>query len=340
MRRIRQLWDWLPAFRAVAETEHLGRAAERLHVTPPALSRTLKILEADLGQPLFERKGRSLELNAAGHRLLQAVRTAMRGVHEAVQDLEAGVLQHMTVASSGIFTATTLHQTLARLLATHPNVHPRVVTVVPRDPGAELLRGQLDLLFTSTALYREGLTTVMLCRVESGVYCGPGHPLYGRAEVEVDELSGHLFVAPPADENGMPTDGWPGEWPRRIALEVDRQTVGMAICESGSLLAVLPDLVTTAHPSLFRLGVELSSSTSVLAVHRESVGEPGPVEWAVRHAADLLQAGVDHAFVQEKRTECEEISSGTFSDPESPSGPGGSDDSQPVGPRQPAGGGR
>ena len=298
MRRIRRLWDWLPAFRAIAETGHLGRAAENLHVTAPALSRTLKILEEDLGQPLFDRTGRSLSLNPAGQRLLVAVRTAMRVVHDAVQDIEGGVRQDLVVASSGIFTATALHPTLSRLLETHPHVRPRVSTAVSADPGAELLRGGFDLLFTSTPLFHEGLVTVALCRVSTGVYAGAGHPLHGRTTVSLEELAEHPFVAPAPDEQGTPIDGWPGEWPRRIAIEVDRQAVGMSICEGGRLLAVLPDLISQSHPSLFRIGFEVPSTTALLAIHRETVGDPGPVEAAVRHAAEVLRS-VGAVIVQE-----------------------------------------
>ena len=42
---VERIWNWLPAFRAVAETEHLPTASDLLHVTPSALSRTIRLLE-------------------------------------------------------------------------------------------------------------------------------------------------------------------------------------------------------------------------------------------------------------------------------------------------------
>ena len=62
-RKLRDVWNWLPTFRAIAETEHLPSAAERLHVTSAAVSRTLKLLEERLGEKLFNLDGRSLILN-------------------------------------------------------------------------------------------------------------------------------------------------------------------------------------------------------------------------------------------------------------------------------------
>src|SRR5688500_10075226 len=77
LRRLYRVWNWLPAFRAVAETEHLPTASDMLHVTPSALSRSIKQLEEELGQPLFRRVGRRLELSPAGEELLHALRDSM-----------------------------------------------------------------------------------------------------------------------------------------------------------------------------------------------------------------------------------------------------------------------
>jgi DNA-binding transcriptional LysR family regulator len=299
LRRVMRLWDWLPAFRAVAETEHLTNAAHQLHVTPPAVSRTLKVLEDDLGQALFERRGRGLQLNPAGARLLSAVRTAMRVVHDAVQDVEGGLQLDVTIASAGVFTVTGLCPMLDRLAASHPNVRPRVLTAALSDPAGGLLQGHLDLVFTSSALFREGLQTVPLAKVTTGVYCARGHPLFGRDDADRDEIALHPFVAPPNDANGSPIDGWPGEWRRKVVLEVDRQAIGIDVASSGRLLAVLPDLMVRSHPELWRLPIDVPSTTAVFALHRETVSAPGPIEIAVAHARDALRSGLDPRFIQD-----------------------------------------
>src|SRR2546428_9641776 len=74
------VWSWLPAFRAVAETQHVGKAAKLLRVTPPAVSRTVRLLEDYIGAQLFSRAGRQLVLNSAGAPLLAPIREAMRPV--------------------------------------------------------------------------------------------------------------------------------------------------------------------------------------------------------------------------------------------------------------------
>ena len=64
----------LEAFVAVAEEAHVGRAAQRLHVTQPPLTRRIQSLEAELGTPLFERTSRGMRLLPPGERLLPRAR--------------------------------------------------------------------------------------------------------------------------------------------------------------------------------------------------------------------------------------------------------------------------
>ena len=96
--RVSQLWQWLPGFRAVAEVQHVRRAAERLHVSPSALSRTIHLLEEQLGHRLFRREGRSLRLEPHGELLLQVVRHCMRQIDDTVKQA-ARAIANLVVAS-------------------------------------------------------------------------------------------------------------------------------------------------------------------------------------------------------------------------------------------------
>jgi DNA-binding transcriptional LysR family regulator len=288
MRRVMRVWNWLPAFRAVAETEHLTQAARDLHVTPPALSRTLRLLEDDLGTTLFTRKNNHLLLNGSGRRLLDATRTAIRLVHDALRDLERVPDLEVRVASIGPFTATALDGTLARLLESHPHLCPHVVTIVPEDPVPDLLQGRLDVVFTDLPRFRPDITTLTLGTAASGVYCGPGHALHGCAEVTLVELSRHGFAAPCAGRDGEPRDGWPRTWSRKVTIVIDGSAVALGFCLRGHALAVLPVTVATEHPCLHRLPVDLPAPARMYAMHRRTVGSPGPAEVLVDHARATL----------------------------------------------------
>jgi len=72
----------LESFVAVAEEGHVGRAAGRLHVSQPPLTRRIQSLEADLGLPLFDRTTRGMRLRPAGETLLPLARDILARVDD------------------------------------------------------------------------------------------------------------------------------------------------------------------------------------------------------------------------------------------------------------------
>lgn len=73
-------------FVAVAEEQHVTRAAERLHISQPPLSRQIQALEDELGQPLFERRGRGIVLTEFGRYFAVRARTILDQVESVLVD--------------------------------------------------------------------------------------------------------------------------------------------------------------------------------------------------------------------------------------------------------------
>ncbi len=76
-------------FKVVAQTEHISRAAEKLHISQPALSKTIALLEEELGVSLFDRIGRRIELNDYGIAFLRYVETALNSIDNGLQVIKS-----------------------------------------------------------------------------------------------------------------------------------------------------------------------------------------------------------------------------------------------------------
>lgn len=244
-RQLVNLWNWLPAFRVVAETENMREAAELLHITPSSLSRTVRLLEDALERPLFDRVGRNLRLNPAGHALLVRTRAAMRGIHEGLTDLaEDRFSREVRISSTGLSTQVVL-PVLGEVRQKFPHLRPVLSSLLSHDAARALTTGSIDVAFHEDAVVSEELIIERITDIENRVYCGKGHPLFGRDDVELSEVFVHEFVAPRAPPSGMPLDGWPVEFPRVVGIHVERLMHGLKICEGGGFLAVLPNIVAT-----------------------------------------------------------------------------------------------
>lgn len=135
----------LTGFVAVAEEGHFGRAAERLTMTQPPLSRQIQQLEKELGVSLIDRSGRTVRLTPAGRAFL---RDARRLLHDAANAAQSA--RRMTAGRAGLlnlgFTATSGYGVLGTVLRTVAERLPHVEVVLQ-----ELVtRDQLDRISTGT----------------------------------------------------------------------------------------------------------------------------------------------------------------------------------------------
>ncbi len=273
LRRLQTIWGWLPAFRAVAEAEHLPTASKALGVSPSALSRTIRLLEEDLGEELFDRVGRNLRLNAAGQELLAAVRSSMRQVDDVLQTVLCqaphGPL-HLSTSTAMI--PILVQPALDELRQRHPDVRPWIYGPEASDRINDLLlSGQLDLALLEHPIANPQLSIVRLLELEYSVYAGPSHPLHGVVAPSRDEILEHDFVGPTLRD----VDRFPPELQPKIGLRVYQMALAISFCVSGRYLAILPHRVASDWPGppLWRVpGIELPPGAVFLAT-RPSLGQ-------------------------------------------------------------------
>jgi DNA-binding transcriptional LysR family regulator len=188
----------LKYFRAVAEQEHVTKAAKKLFVSQSAVSRAVTQLEEELGVALFHRQGRAVILSRQGKTFLEFV-TRAQGI------LEAGMrqLREESGKEIGIVALGFLHslglQMIPRLVQEFRKVHPSVQFVLVQRPANELIRhlfeGGIDLCFSVPGLFDEkDVQWSHLFDEELVVTVPRNHRLASRRTVRFGELGKESFV--------------------------------------------------------------------------------------------------------------------------------------------------
>jgi len=140
----------LKSFVTVAEVGHLTRAAERLHVSQPALSAQIRALEETLGVTLFDRGSGGMTLTAAGRQILPAAReviakaTALRGLAQSLGGHVAGRVRLGTLADPDVLR---LGDVLAAARERHPLLEIELHHEVSGEAFAKVRDGQLDAAY-------------------------------------------------------------------------------------------------------------------------------------------------------------------------------------------------
>jgi len=180
----------LRVFESAARHLSLTRAAEELHLTPPAVSIQIRQLESHAKAGLFERAGRSLRLTQAGEEVLVRTREILaqiRGAEDAIAGLaaiERGML-NVAVINAGDYFFPWL---LAAFRDRHPGVRVRL-TVGNRDELLERLADHaVDLAVMSHPPTREEFAAEPFAPHPHVIVAAPGHPLAGKRPVSIARI--------------------------------------------------------------------------------------------------------------------------------------------------------
>lgn len=184
-------------FVAVAEELHFTRAAERLHIEQPPLSRTIKELEDDLGVLLFDRDRRGTKLTSAGAAFLQDVQrlfTVLEQARENVRAVAAGMRGSLRIAISDGAIDPRLSTLLALCRQEEPEIEIRLSEVSLTEQLRGLKAGDFTVGFSHTADVGDGLVTEPVWQDRLVVAVPIRHPLLAHKEVSLRELASYPLV--------------------------------------------------------------------------------------------------------------------------------------------------
>ena len=244
------------AFLAVADELHFGRAAERLVLSRPRVSKLIASLEREVGGALFSRTSRRVRLTPLGTRFRQQLRPGYNQMQAALADARAAATQASGVLRIG-FTVTTGGQALTRLVTAFASAHPdcqvSLTEVGIGDPYAPLRRDEIDVLVNWLAVDEPDLTAgPVIDRCDRALAVAAGHPLAASRQVTAEDL-GDLEMArippslPAALSDALPPPRPPSGRPTRRIHQVQGLHHTLALVASGRIVHPTVASLPLAH---------------------------------------------------------------------------------------------
>jgi DNA-binding transcriptional LysR family regulator len=283
-------------FLAVAEERNFGRAAERLHMAQPPLSRHIRALEEELDTVLFIRTPKGVELTEAGQTLLDEVPNLLalaQRARERTRRAGQGLIGQLDVGLFGSGVLDLIPRMLARFHAERPDVKIRLYNLTKAEQLQALHERRLSVGFNRLVPEEEGLVIEPILREPLVVAMPERHPLSVRPSIPLAELDGLPMILYP----NIPMRGLAQEIVEafraegvtlRIEQEVEDVLTAIALVASGFGLVIttqsatslrLPGVAFRPLASQHLRSVELSclyrqgDSSPVLAAFLEVVHE-------------------------------------------------------------------
>ena len=294
------------AFVGIVRSGGFTQASASLHLTQPAISRRIALLEQELGAPLFERRPQGALLTEAGHAFLphaEALLAVVRDGIEAVRDLSDTIHGSVTLAVVGTLASTSLTERLRLFRAAHPGVDLRIRTALSVEVSALILRGDAALGLRYNFDPNPGLVCTAVHEESLVPVCSPRHRLAGVQRVQRQELGGERWVAFPPPISGA-REPYSSAIEQRLAavgiaspeiIPIDSLTAQKRMVEAEFGLALLPESSVREELEAGTLCVlpipALRTTVPVVLVHRRGAFQSG----ATRALVAELSMGLSRA---------------------------------------------
>lgn len=186
---------------ALARAGNFGRAAQGLHMSQPALSRSIARLEADLGVPLFDRGRRGVTTTRFGQLLVDRGHALMAGLDDIgreialMRGLEVGELS----VAAGLYPAEmSVGTAIGRLSARHPGLRISLRAMPWREVADAAMSGEVDVAVVELSPLQDQphLARDPLPHHDALLVCRPGHPLLAEPRPSLEKVFAYPFVGP------------------------------------------------------------------------------------------------------------------------------------------------
>jgi len=223
-------------FEVIAELEHMGRAADKLHRTQPALTSAVRRLEEACGAPLFERAGRGIRLTAAGKVMLrwaQRTRFDVEDARREIGDFGRGLSGNVRIGIVPTAAQFLLPIGVRQLLKEAPQVTLKVVVGLIDELKPQLRAGELDMTVGTERVASPGYASQLLAEDPIVIAASASHEIFSTTPT-LKDLAAHRWVLQPP---GAPTRDW-------LDQTFERRHLPRPVVQvESSMLLILPTLI-------------------------------------------------------------------------------------------------
>ena len=238
--------DQIRGFCTVVEERSFSQAARRLHLTQPAISMQIKVLEEELQERLFDRAGRVLRLTQAGELLYaraQEVLRTLETVQHEIQELRGRVQGQLTVGCSDTISTYLLPEVLGRYMRQYADVRLTIHNKMSSEVVQMVLDCALDIGLATLPVQHPSLRVELLFERHDLAVCISSHPLAAQRRVALRELAQQrLLLLEPASRSRQWFDQALSEMGLQAGdfMELGSVEVLKAFARAGLGVAVVP----------------------------------------------------------------------------------------------------
>lgn len=182
--------------KAIAETRNLTKAAYKLFVSQPALSRQLREIEQRLGTDLFVRTKKSMILTKTGEQLLQTADIVLKEMDRAEREIAKTVFGEHGIVRIGVNCILSF-QWIPSVISQFQEIYPNITIEInsSRRVTKELLSNEFDLVITSYAISHGSIGTTLLFEDEVVVIMPPQHPWHTKKFITEKDFQGARLIS-------------------------------------------------------------------------------------------------------------------------------------------------
>lgn len=290
----------LMSFCTVAEVGNIGRAADKLNISQPPLSRQIAQLERDVGAKLFTRNAKGMKLTFAGEQFLKDAYAVLRMMQQACSNVQAvseGQMGLIKLGATMYASYSVVPQLVMKHRMNYPSIDLQFQEMIPTGLNAALGDGRLDVAISFSEVTSSAINSLVLLREPLIVALPADHPQANVENFDLETLANDPFIIVPRPMSPLLYDRIFNQclkagFSPHIGVEVSVQQTIVNFVAHGLGVAIIPASMATAQ---------------IRGINYRRIADANTIENILMWSSDNKNPALEH-FINQCRALAEELS--------------------------------